>query len=661
MENMKRFLTILTAVVMLLMAGVVAEEVAPAEEALVLLDQTSVAMDYSQTLTLTAANGGDVRWSSSDESVARLSANNGERVEVTGIHTGTAVITCTSGDQQQSCEVTVTAPSTLQITGVDYPSTFRMAGRGWKLRRGVLASNVDLATLTTVLKAADGTTIGSAYTHTFGDGVRRYEINGLDNYVPFSWISAEGAYTWTLSATDVSGRMVSVSLPINAVADGETAISNESGAQSPVIVVSEIVLDNAEISLQRGETRQIAATVSPREALNSGVIWVSADPSVAVVSLNGEVTGVGIGTTTITCRTLGDPDISASCVATVLEKLEADASQLLYGTNTVSDLTEDGSSWASMHWRAASGGTGVRESIAVADAPGPGIRLGWKLAWEAGAVDIAQNGVPIQAGEIYTLSCYARGAGKLRLQVGQGPAYPCIECEVNGSDWQRYEMPYTFGEADEGSGSGATNVYFGCSGGEIEICGMKLERGGVSSEWTAAAGEVDAQQNGMQLLHGTKGTSTLAEDGMWTRAHWRAASGGTGGRESIAVADAPIEGIELGWKLTWENGLVDIAQERVPIQVGRIYTLSCYARGKGKLRLQVGMGPEYSNIECEVDSPNWQRYEMVHTFGEADEGSGNGMTNAYFGCSGGSVEICGMKLELGSAASDWSTALGEGD
>lgn len=681
MENLKRLLAILTVVAMLFVAGGVAEEQAdagaepapaeesgeaPAEEApaaTLALNANAAVINYSQSVTLTAtasAGGDSVAWTSSDEGVARLSANRGESVTVTALSEGTATITCTSGELTQTCTMTVVAPDTLQITGVDYPSTYRMAERGWKVRGGVLASNVDLATVTTVLKSEGGETIGEPYTYTFQGGVRRYEIGGLDNYVPFSRVAAEGTYAWTLSATDASGRMVSLSLPIHAVADGETEISSDEGAYSPFIVASRIMLDSEEIAMLNGGVKKLTAKVFPNNAMNRSLVWVSGDPTVATVSPEGEVTGVGVGATTVTCRTLGNPNVFASCPVTVLGVPSADASQLLYGTNSVNALTDDGS-WAGMHWRAASGGTGVRESIAVSDAPVPGIQLGWKLAWEEGAVDIAQDGVPIQPGETYTLSCYARGSGKLRLQVGQGPEYPGTEHEVNGSNWQRYQMAYTFGGADEGSGSGATNAYFGCSGGEIEICGMKFERGGAAGEWTPAAGEAGSQREGLQLLRGTNATSALADDGLWTRAHWRVASGGTGAREPIAVADAPIVGIGTGWKLTWEDGAVDIAQDYVPIQAGGTYTLSCYARGTGTLRLQVGMGPEYPSTTCEVDSAKWQRFEMTYTFGGADEGSGSGMTSAYFGCSSGSVEVCGMKLELGGADTGWSPAPGEGN
>ena len=470
MENLKRLLAILTVVAMLFVVGGVAEEAgeeAPVEGALA-LDQTSVTMDYSQTVTLTAANGGEsARWTSSDEGVARLSANRGESVEVVGIAAGTATISCTAGEQQQSCEVTVTAPGTLEIVNVDYPSTYRMAGRGWKLRRGVLASNVDLATLTTVLKDANGTVIGSAYTHTFESGVRRYEISGLDNYVPFSWIGAEGAYTWTLSATDVSGRMVAVNLPINAVEEGETAITNDPGAQSPIIVVTEIALDSAEIEMLKDETRQLTATVTPGEAMNSGVIWVSDDPSVVVVSADGLVTGVGIGTATITCKTLGNPGISASCAVTVLaepatEEGEAgtpgDGRNLISGTATPVELAprnsgEKGDNYNFATYTVAAG----------------------KL--EQGATYTVSADVEITAGAYDELSIRFYNAA-IDTQQAENASFAIVDghvtatVKITGTDAER--MLIYAGRAGETRGNG------------IRITNLKLEKGNIPTEWSPA-------------------------------------------------------------------------------------------------------------------------------------------------------------------------------
>lgn len=90
---MKRVLVLLMAMVMLVMISRIAEGA-------LALDQTSVAMDYSQNVALTAANGGEsARWLSSDEGVARLCTNRSESVEVVGIGAGAATITCLAGEQ----------------------------------------------------------------------------------------------------------------------------------------------------------------------------------------------------------------------------------------------------------------------------------------------------------------------------------------------------------------------------------------------------------------------------------------------------------------------------------------------------------------------------------------------------------------------------------
>lgn len=340
MKSMKRVWVLLTVVAMLFVASGYAEgqrEGAEANSSLneelaleginltetpvLTLEPISAVIDYSQNVTLTAAtSSGDepITWTSSDVNVAEISAVSGQSIDVTGINAGVAMITCTSGELTQICTVTVNAPGTLQITGVDYPSTFQIGKGGWRLRNGTLASTVDLATLTTVIRGANGEPVGRPFTYTFDADVKRYDIRGIDDYIPFSRISTEGTYTWTLSAVDVSGRSVSMNLPIHAVASEETVISNNPGVYSSIIIASDISVDNTELVMQLGETKTISATVLPDGAVNDAIMWVSDDPSIAVVSPIGEVTGIGIGSTTITCRTLDNSGVSASCVATVL-------------------------------------------------------------------------------------------------------------------------------------------------------------------------------------------------------------------------------------------------------------------------------------------------------------------------------------------------------
>lgn len=196
------------------------------------LDTTTVSLDYSQSATLTASAsiGADsIQWACSDEGVASISRTTGESVTLTAINEGTATVTCSLGGTSQICEVTVKPAQTLQITGVDYPATLAI-GKSWKLRNGTVASTDNLTSLTSVIKDANGAELAPSHTETFSGDVKRFDIGGIDTYVPFSRITTEGTYTWALSATDASGRSVSLDLPINAVSEGDTAVATEAGA-----------------------------------------------------------------------------------------------------------------------------------------------------------------------------------------------------------------------------------------------------------------------------------------------------------------------------------------------------------------------------------------------------------------------------------------------
>lgn len=59
-------------------------------------------------------------------------------------------------------------------------------------------------------------------------------------------------------------------------------------------------------TLSPGQTRQMNATVQAEESLSRAIIWRSANPSVAMISSNGLITGVAPGTTTISAILAAD-------------------------------------------------------------------------------------------------------------------------------------------------------------------------------------------------------------------------------------------------------------------------------------------------------------------------------------------------------------------
>lgn len=75
-------------------------------------------------------------------------------------------------------------------------------------------------------------------------------------------------------------------------------------------------IDDKELTMSAGETKEIIATVIPETAENKNLTWVSSNPEVATVDENGIVTAIANGKTTITCKTeVGG--YTASCNITV--------------------------------------------------------------------------------------------------------------------------------------------------------------------------------------------------------------------------------------------------------------------------------------------------------------------------------------------------------
>jgi len=105
-----------------------------------------------------------------------------------------------------------------------------------------------------------------------------------------------------------------------------TVTAADGGLQDSVIVevrvaVTGISLNRQSATLFVGESEQLEATISPENAANRQVQWESASPEVVRVSQDGRVTGVSVGTATITA-TSAEGAYSANFTAVVKESLQ---------------------------------------------------------------------------------------------------------------------------------------------------------------------------------------------------------------------------------------------------------------------------------------------------------------------------------------------------
>lgn len=106
---------------------------------------------------------------------------------------------------------------------------------------------------------------------------------------------------------------------LKAIKQGQAIITAKAGTKTAVCLVTvgavaeSVALDKTEMTIARGETVQLSATVTPADVAEP-VTWTSSNEEVASVS-DGRVTGVNAGKATITAA-IGDK--SASCDVTVL-------------------------------------------------------------------------------------------------------------------------------------------------------------------------------------------------------------------------------------------------------------------------------------------------------------------------------------------------------
>lgn len=119
--------------------------------------------------------------------------------------------------------------------------------------------------------------------------------------------------TWQ---TDSADENTKVSLE-----DKFTVEVKEASTSTPVAVTG-VKLNKDTLTVEKGKSGTLTATVEPNDATNKKVTWKSSDEKIATVDDQGNVTGVGVGEATITVTT-EDGGKTATCA---VEVTDADSS-----------------------------------------------------------------------------------------------------------------------------------------------------------------------------------------------------------------------------------------------------------------------------------------------------------------------------------------------
>jgi uncharacterized protein YjdB len=117
----------------------------------------------------------------------------------------------------------------------------------------------------------------------------------------------------------VTGVAPGTSIITVTTVDGNKIDTTTVVVSPPSVAVSSVYLNVATLSLVRGRTSQLTATVLPLGSTNKFVTYRSSNPSIANVTPSGLVNAVDAGSAVITCTTVsGEKTASVAVTVTLL-------------------------------------------------------------------------------------------------------------------------------------------------------------------------------------------------------------------------------------------------------------------------------------------------------------------------------------------------------
>ena len=266
----------------------------------VTISQPTAEMLVGETVKLLAivlpsnATDKEVTWSSSKQSVATITQDG----LVTAISEGTSTITAMAGGKTGTCIVTVS-------------------------KRVVAVSSIELNK--TELSLVEG-----------------------EDYTLVATIKPDDATDKTVTWNSSDASIASVAEgKVKALKEGTTTISAKAGEKTAtcsvvvakkIIAVTSVSLNKTELSLTKGQSETLVATIKPDDATDKTVSWSSSNTGVATVE-DGKVTAVGGGEATITAKA---GEFEATCHITVtvpVTSISLDKTTMTIEEGTTASLT----------------------------------------------------------------------------------------------------------------------------------------------------------------------------------------------------------------------------------------------------------------------------------------------------------------------------------
>lgn len=263
---------------------------------------TSVHCNFS---TIPSAENSNIKWISSDESIATVLSSSNEMATILvnttvkpdwnetdkarGYKAGTVIITALSEDGNFSASVPLDVRAMVQQVKIKQQNIeVNLADQMYQLTAVVEPSTDPAVDKELVWRSSD-------------ENIATVSQTGL--------VTFKNSGNVTISATPKDTG--------NAVTQDVIALCNI----YIKVPVKDIKLDKTKNTLNVGEEFRLTHELVPADATNKKVTWESTDPSVATVSDKGDVKAIAGGKATIVVRT-EDGGIPATCEVTVLQSVE---------------------------------------------------------------------------------------------------------------------------------------------------------------------------------------------------------------------------------------------------------------------------------------------------------------------------------------------------
>lgn len=302
----------------------------------------------------------EVAWNSSNAEVASVD----EQGNVTAIGIGTATITAATTDGSNlsaSCEVTVVAPQATSIE-LDKTNLTLTIGGSDKLTATILpaeasqavtwaSDNESVATVDdqgNVSAVASGkanitatTTDGSKLSASCAVAVELPIAEGIAlNLTELALTEGESAQLIATVSPELASQVVTWATDneavatvdqegnVAAMAEGEANITATTTDGSNLSATCHVTVSKKQVpvtaialavNVPQNHFVKFAATPAPADATNPTLQWTSADETIATVADDGTITGVTIGSTTVTVATTDGSEIAMTIAVNVVE------------------------------------------------------------------------------------------------------------------------------------------------------------------------------------------------------------------------------------------------------------------------------------------------------------------------------------------------------